>query len=258
MVRQILACIFMCAVASAETLVLKTGKKIEGTYLGGDARQVRMAVADEVQTFSVSDISEIRFVAAPTAAKTAQPPRTEVLRPQTSTPAASTRNMELAAGTPIVIRMIDDIDSSRDSVGQTFKASMDEAVIVNGETVVPRGADVVVKLIADKEAGRLTGRTELTVDLVSLTVNGREIDINTQEITQTGASRTNRTGKVVGGTAALGAIIGAIAGGGKGAAIGGLSGAAAGGAIQVMTKGEKVRIPSETRLTFTLAQPLRI
>jgi len=83
------------------------------------------------------------------------------------------------------------------------------------------------------------------------------VDIMTEDVTQAGESRTNRTAKVVGGTAALGAIIGAIAGGGKGAAIGGLSGAAAGGAVQVLTKGQKVRIPSETRLSFTLQQPLR-
>ncbi len=89
-------------------------------------------------------------------------------------------------------------------------------------------------------------------------VNGRLVDVHTEEVNRSSASRTGKTGQVVGGTAALGAIIGAIAGGGKGAAIGAVSGAAAGGAVQVMTRGEKVKIPSETRLTFTLDQPLRI
>jgi hypothetical protein len=63
---------------------------------------------------------------------------------------------------------------------------------------------------------------------------------------------------VIGGTAAVGAIIGAIAGGGKGAAIGGLAGAGAGTTAQVITKGQRVKIPSETRLTFTLDQPVRL
>ncbi len=153
--------------------------------------------------------------------------------------------------------MIDDVDSQRDAVGSTFRASIDEAVSVDGKVVVPRDADVVVKLIDDKQSGKLSGRTELTLDLVSVQLNGRMVDVMSQEITQASESRTNNTGKVVGGAAALGAIIGAIAGGGKGAAIGGLSGAAAGGAVQVITKGQRVRIPSETRLTFTLQQPLR-
>jgi hypothetical protein len=89
-------------------------------------------------------------------------------------------------------------------------------------------------------------------------VNGKVIDIDTQEVTTSSSSRTGKTAKVVGGTAALGAIIGAIAGGGKGAAVGAASGAAVGGGVQVMTKGQRVRIPSETRLTFTLQQPVRI
>ena len=156
-----------------------------------------------------------------------------------------------------MIRMIDDVDSERDSVGQTFRASVDEPVVVGESTVIPRGADVVAKLVADKEAGRLSGRTELTLDLVSVAIDGRPVDILTHEVTQASESRTGRTAKVVGGTAALGAVIGAIAGGGKGAAIGAVSGAAAGGAVQVLTKGQRVRIPSETRLSFTLQQPLQ-
>jgi hypothetical protein len=154
--------------------------------------------------------------------------------------------------------MIDDIDSSRDTVGQTFRASIDEAVTVGERTVIPRGADVLVKLVEDKQSGKLTGKTELTLDVMSVMVNGRMTDVRTEEVNRASASRTGKTGQVVGGTAALGAVIGAIAGGGKGAAIGAVSGAAAGGAVQVLTRGEKVKIPSETRLTFTLQQPIRI
>ena len=117
---------------------------------------------------------------------------------------------------------------------------------------------MIVKLTEDKQSGKLSGKTELTLDIVSVAVNGRAVDVMTEEVSQSSGSRTGKTGQVVGGGAALGAIIGAIAGGGKGAAIGAVSGAAAGGAVQVLTKGERVKIPSETRLTFTLQQPLRI
>ena len=130
--------------------------------------------------------------------------------------------------------------------------------MVDGNVVVPAGADVTAKLVNDKESGKLQGRTVLTLDLQSITINGRTVDLATEEISQASESRTKRTGMVVGGLTALGAIIGGIAGGGKGAAVGAVSGAGAGTAAQVMTKGQRVFIPSETRLTFTLQQPLRV
>jgi hypothetical protein len=151
-----------------------------------------------------------------------------------------------------VVRLIDAVDSEVARVGQKFRASLDEPVLVDGAVAVPRNADVTLQLVDDKEAGRLTGRTELTLDVVSLLVNGREVPVTTQSVTQASESRTKDTAVKSGGGAALGAIIGAIAGGGRGAAIGAATGAAAGGAVQVFTKGPKVKIPSETRLTFTL------
>jgi hypothetical protein len=266
LLRIIVGSVCLAATLVADTVVLKSGRLVEGDYLGGDARRVRIAVGDAVETFNVADISEIRFgttPAPPRPASGATPSRNPILRPEPATPAPQTSAaarpgaVEIPAGTSIVIRMIDDVDSERHAVGETFKASIDEPVTVDGRTILERGADVTVKLVAEKQSGQLSGRTVLTLDLVSVEINGKMADVITQEVTQQSGSRTDRTGKVVGGTAALGAVIGAIAGGGRGAAIGAVSGAAAGGAVQVMTKGERVRIPSETRLTFTLQQPLR-
>jgi hypothetical protein len=268
MSQRILIFAVVCsALLAADTLVLRSGRTVEGTYLGGDARKVRMAVGDSVETFNVDEITNIRFgsgakeSAAGTPAAAATPRRrAEILRPAPAAPAATAQasRREVPAGTTLVIRMIDDVDSERDSVGQTFRASVDEAVVIDGETVIPRGSDVVAKLVADKEAGRLTGRSELTLDLQTVTVNGKQLEIATGEVTQQGESRTRQTATRTGGGAALGAIIGAIAGGGRGAAIGAATGAAAGGAVQVLTKGQKVRIPSETRLSFTLQNPLTL
>lgn len=264
----------------ADTLTLRSGRVVNGTYLGGSARQVRMEVADRIETFEVSEVASIEFAgasqsapaSAPAAAAETPRPRLRrsenVLRPQTTTPvapapAASTTpaaelGVEIPAGTEIVIRMIDSIDSEQSTVGQTFAASLDEPVMVGGRTAIPRNADVVVKLVDDREAGKLTGRTELALDIVSIKVGDRMVDINTQAVTRASESRTGRTAKMATGGAALGAIIGAIAGGGKGAAIGAVSGAGAGTAVQVITGGPKVQIPSETRLTFTLDVPVKI
>jgi hypothetical protein len=194
-------------------------------------------------------------LSAASAAASAAAPTTAAV--PAGAPVAS-KGVEVSAGTQIAIRMIDDIDSERDTLGQTFRASVDEAVMVNGETRIPRGADVIIKLVDDKQSGRLTGRTELTLDVVSMTVNGQVVDVATQNVTMASESRTAQTAKTAGGLAAVGAVIGAIAGGGKGAAIGAATGAGVGTGVQVATKGQKVKVPSETRLTFVLEQPIRL
>ena len=122
--------------------------------------------------------------------------------------------------------------------------------------VIPRGADVVTKLVSAKTSGRILGRSELTLDLVSISVNGRTIDLATEEVTTSGKSRSRQSAGVIGGTTALGAVLGGVAGGGKGAAVGALAGAGAGSAIQILTKGSQLRIPAETWLKFVLQQPL--
>jgi hypothetical protein len=164
--------------------------------------------------------------------------------------------LEVPAGTEIVVRLIDPVDSERDRLGQTYRASIDQPVVVNGQTVIPRGSDTVATLIAARQSGKIEGRTVLTLDLKDVAVNGRNYDIVTTGVSQTSGSRGERSAKVIGGTAALGTIIGAIAGGGKGAAIGAGSGAAVGTVAEVATSGQKVKVPAETRLTFTLQSPL--
>jgi len=205
------------SIGLADTLTLRDGRTVQGSYLGGASRLIRMAVGERIETFDVRDVSSLQFEGAAAPAPAAAPPVTTV------TSVAS----EISAGTNLTLRMIDDVDSTVHKVGQTFRASVDEPLVIGDRTVIPRGADAVTKLIELKDPNKLTGGGELTLDLVSV---------------------------VVGGTAALGAIIGAIAGGGRGAAMGAGAGAGAGTAIQVLTKGTRVRVPSETRLTFTLEQ----
>lgn len=282
LIRIFILALAVLTAAFGDTITLKSGKTVSGSYLGGDARQIKMVVGDRVEMFSIADVERIEFgsvsamsapapqaipaPAASAAPATAPEPSRETLHAATSTAPVKTipaqtpsaNSGEIPAGTTISVRLIDPVDSQKDSVGQTYRASLDEPVMVNGEVVIPAGADVSAKLVDDKESGKLQGRTVLTLDLQSITVNGRTIPIATEEVEQASESRTKRTGVVVGGLTALGAIIGGIAGGGKGAAVGAVTGAGAGTAAQVMTKGQRVFIPSETRLTFTLQQPLRI
>jgi hypothetical protein len=235
---------FAIAAVAADNAVLKDGRVITGTYLGGSPREVKVEVGGQIRTFDVADIVTIQFGASP--------------KPGEREKAAPTGSIVLPVGTKLAIRMIDAVDSERNSVGQTFTASLDEPVMIDGETIIPRGADVVVKLVDDRESGKLTGRTTLALDLVSLKVNGRMVDVNADTVTEESSSRGARTAKVAGGTALLGTVIGAIAGGGKGAAIGLGAGAATGVGAEILTKGQHVRIPSETRLTFVLENAVRL
>ncbi len=251
---------------SADTLTLRSGRVVHGEYLGGDSRQIRMAVGERVDTFDVSDVSTLQFGGGQRLSSENSGFERERERPaprlqpdpsqdRDRQPPPASYAMQLPSGTPITVRMIDGVDSEQTRLGQTFRASIDEPVIIDGQTAIPRGADCVVKLVEDRDSGKFAGRTVLTLALQQIQANGRMIDVTSGDVTQASASRGARTAKVVGGTAAVGAIIGAIAGGGQGAAIGAASGAAVGGAAQVLTKGQHVKIPSETRLTFTLQQP---
>jgi len=269
----VLSCIVV-SLGFADLLNLRDGRVIHGEYLGGDSRHVRMAVGDQVVTYDVGDIASVQF--GPGSAQTAAPapaaPQAQVTAPpQTAppetappdgvsgtVPAMATSQDMLPAGTSLVVRLIEPVDSEVNKMGDTFKASIDEPVVVDGRTVIPRGADVIAKLVQAQQSGKITGRTELTLDLMSVKVNGRMVDVTTQDVTTASKSRGTRSGAVIGGGAALGAIIGAIAGGGKGAAVGTVAGAGAGTGAQVLTKGQTVKIPAETRLEFILQQAVAI
>jgi hypothetical protein len=182
------------------------------------------------------------------------------MRPDDTPPppprATSPTGVTLSAGTNIVVRMIDSVDSETNRTGQTFRAALDQPVMVDGQTMIPRGNDVIVKLTDSKQSGKLTGRTELALQLQSVSINGKMVDIVTQTVDKESTSRGERTAKVAGGGAVLGAIIGGIAGGGKGAAVGAGAGAAAGAGVELATSGQRVKVPSETRITFILDNPV--
>ncbi len=157
---------------------------------------------------------------------------------------------ELPSGTEITVRLIDSIDSERNNEGDRFKASLEDPLTIGGQEVAPKGADAQVRLTREKESGKLTGKAELTLELVSVTIGGKDVPVSTSSVTEASGSRGARTAKSAAAVGALGAVIGAIAGGGRGAAIGAGAGAATGAGAQVLLKGQRVRIASETLLTF--------
>jgi hypothetical protein len=154
--------------------------------------------------------------------------------------------------------MIDGVDSSKNQVGDIFHASLETDLNIDGALVARKGADVYGRLAQAKEAGHFSGSSELQLELTRLVIDGRDYPVVSSDYTLEGKGRGKNTAEKVGGGAALGAIIGALAGGGKGAAIGAGVGAGAGGTVQVLTRGQQVKVPSETVLEFRLQQPATV
>lgn len=168
------------------------------------------------------------------------------------------RQVEVPASSMLTVRMIDGVDSSLNNAGEIFHASLESPLVVDTDVVVPRGADIYVRLVSASSAGRMKGKSELHLELVKMEFQGRSYPLVSSTYSVTGSSRGKNTAAKVGGGAAFGAIIGAIAGGGKGAGIGAGVGAAGGAIYQGATKGKQVKIPAETRLDFQLDQPVTV
>ena len=164
----------------------------------------------------------------------------------------------LPAGEPILVRMIDPVDSKHNVVGDVFKASLETDLAVNNVLVARRGSDAFVRLAYTKEARGLSGSSELQLELTRIIIDGREFPVVSGEYTMKGKGRGGDTAKKVGGGAIVGAIIGGVAGGGTGAAIGAGVGGAAGAGAEILTRGRAVRVPSETLLEFRLDQPVTV
>ena len=257
-------CFLLGSMAWADSLELKNGSLIKGRYMGGTENQISFQVGSSIQQYSISDVQSLTFDNPPVSSAPALQSRpqqqTDPAPPASSVSAVapSGSRVTIPVGTRLVVRTIDAIDSDKNHVGDKFQATLDQALYINEVLVAPRGADVYGRLDESKEAGHIAGKAQLKLSLTGIVVNGQTVPLTTGDYELSGKSRTGNTAKKVGGGAAVGALIGAIAGGGKGAAIGAGVGAGAGTAVQVMTKGDQVHVPSETLLEFALDQPVTL
>ena len=151
-------------------------------------------------------------------------------------PPPQPRQVQVAAGSTVTIRMIDGVDSSVNKAGEIFHASLEAPMVVDNEVVVPKGADIYVRLSNASSAGHISGQSELHLELVKLEFQGNSYPMVSSTYSLSGESRGKDSAKKIGGGAVLGALIGAIAGGGKGAAIGAGVGGGAGTVYQGATK----------------------
>lgn len=281
-----LALLLVGTIAWADQIVLKDGTVYSGKFVRGDSNAVDFRILGRIETFKIADVAQIVFKEPelesssssrisrtplpntpappsapqppPSVASPANPPRPAITGSGTGSARSSKGEVTLPVGTPVTIRTSTNIDTDRNRVGDVFDATLEEPVVWGDQTVFPRGTAVKGRIAYAKESGKLSGQSQLILELTEIVANGRSYFMRTSDYTEEGVNRAKGTAATVGGTAALGAIIGAIAGGGTGAAVGAASGAAVGTGVRVMTRGQVLKIPSETILEFRLQAPLAV
>lgn len=168
--------------------------------------------------------------------------------------AADTQASEIPAGTVVSVRTIDAVDSEADQEGKVYRASLSDDLVVDGKVLARKNDPAQIRLRSLSQSGKISGNSEVTLELYTVTIEGKPVSVVSGDVTQGSAGKGKKTARNAGIGAIAGGIIGAIAGGGKGAAIGAASGGALGTGASAITKGPKVRIPSETLLRFTISQ----
>jgi len=172
--------------------------------------------------------------------------------------AQQSNRVTVPAGTRILIRMVDSVDSSKQKAGYRFTATLEANLQAYDVTVAPRGTTVYGVLAQASSSGKFKGSSQLVLELTDIVINGTAYPLMTTDYQVKGKGEGGETTKKVLGGAGLGALIGGIAGGGKGAGIGALAGLAGGTAIAASKKGEQVSVPSETLLEFRLEDPTEL
>jgi hypothetical protein len=209
--------------------------------------------------------------------KSSQPaPGTEAANPSQSQPAQANNppapppdqtgpppppapaTLVIPANTPVRVRLDEDLGSKISQPGQPFGATVADDVVVDAQTVIPRGARAVGTVIDAKALGHFKGGALLELRLERIRTNWGSYPVATSTMERVEKGKGKRTAGFAGGGGAFGAIIGGLAGGGKGAAIGALAGAGAGTAGSAMTGNHEIFLPAETLLTFRLERPVHV
>jgi hypothetical protein len=229
----------------------------------GQASQTPAAQTSPTPPSSATTAPPSSATTAPTAKPSA--PKARAVPETRPAATASTKQGERAetrraaavpAGTALVVRLNNAVSSKTAQQGATFTATVAKPVTVGGETLIPSGAEVTGRVTDVKSAGKLSGAAHMGLTLTSITLRGQSYKVTSNAIAQTSTGKGKRTAVLGGGGAALGATVGALAGGGKGALVGALAGGGAGTAGSAFTGNADITLPAESMLSFRLSEPL--
>jgi outer membrane lipoprotein SlyB len=247
----------------ADRVRLRSGKVVDGMFIGGDSKNVRILLDDGI----VSEVPLAEAVAVefssrkppspPPAAPAAAPAKAAAPAPAKTAAAAPRPAVTVPAGTPVNVLLAQAIDVDLSQAGQRFKAVVDDPVMVGGSIVIPRGASASLQAVQVDQSGQMKGSDKITLKLNTITFGGMVHEVTTSYVETKGKGEGKKTARKVGGGAGLGAIVGGIAGGGQGAAIGAVVGGVGGAAVASGGE-EHLKLPAETRLQFQLTHAVTI
>jgi hypothetical protein len=247
---------------SADRVQLRTGQAVDGIYIGGDSKAVRLLLDNgRVAEFALDRVTAVEFDArkpakAPPAPAAAAAPSPAAAPPRPA-PAAPPRTVTVPAGTTLNVRLTQPIEVDASQAGMKFKALVDDPVMIDGSIVIPRGASATLQAASVQQSGKMKGSDKISLKLNSVGFGGYVYEVATGYVETKGKGEGKKTARKVGGGAGLGAIVGGIAGGGSGAAIGAAIGGAGGAAIAAGGE-EHLKLPAETRLQFQLSAAVKI
>jgi hypothetical protein len=230
----------------ADLLKLKQGTALQGTLVSADSREiVFLGVDGKQKSFPIETVDGINFAALPAP----KPPQESV---PSRAPASSQTTAVVPAGTQISVRMIDSISGQSTATGQRYRASIDDPVVVGDRVVIPRGANCTVQVT------QVEGGKDLDLKLYDVSIAGKNYAVASDYavVKAEGTSKGRKALRRGIGLGAVGAGIGAIAGGGEGAAIGAAVAGGVGAVSGAAARGKQINVASETRLAFTLKSPL--
>ena len=217
----------------ADTLELKDGRLFEGAYVGGTRTTLRFQIEDRVEVIPIREVLALTFTDP---------------GPSASNPASAGNPITVPAGTRLLVRLADGIDSKEDSAGSRFTALLEADLEINGRVVAPQGTTVYGRLTSARKGGRAFGKAELQLELTDIMINHQLRPIITGEYELRG--RSQGTLKKTG----IGAALGALIDGGDGAK----KGAAAGLGYSLLSKGKQVSVPEGTLIEFRLEHSLTL
>jgi hypothetical protein len=244
---------------SADRVKLRSGKVIEGMFMGADSKSVRVLLDDgQVSEVPIADAVAVEFSARKPAPPPAPKPASKPApKPAAAAPAPASKVVTVPGGTAINVRLTQAIDVDGSQAGMTFKGVVDDPVMVGGSIVIPRGASATLQAVKVEQSGKMKGSDKITLKLNTVTFGGMVHQLATTYVETKGKGEGKKTARKVGGGAGLGAIVGGIAGGGEGAAIGAAIGGVTGAAVSAGGE-EHLKLPAETRLQFQLTAAVSI
>lgn len=231
----------LATLASADQITMKDGQVMEGTVAGRSGGMVTIEIGGQQLKIPESNIASIQVTMGDSPATATAPAPVAVAAPPP--PAKPT----VPAGTRLVLRMAEPLDSSKHKAGYRFTAKLEADLVAGGVVVAPRGSTAYGQLMSAKQSGRVAGSSEMTVAITDLMINNQMYPIATQPLQAKTDNTAKKTGKTIAGAAAIGGLIK----GKKGAK----NAAKVGVGASILTGGNKINIPAGTLVETQFRTP---